>query len=379
MKKSIIIGMLIVVFLIINPQIVQADSLEELQEGLLSELKLDDLDEFMEEMGSDISFYELIQQIIDVGWGVDTMEMLARWLWKQMFFELSASRKLILEVLLITFCFSLLKNTAGSFGNTYMSEISFMLVYSILAVLILKSVYIFQSIVSQTLEQCVSFMKMFLPCFCTGMFFSSNTYSMAGFYQLTFLVIYLVEGAFYKVLLPFIHMYILVQIFNHFFEEGQFGNLAELFETLINWGLRISVMIVVSLSTVQSLINPAKDRLAQGAVGKAASIIPALGNIIGNVGELLLGTGMIIKNAVGIGGIFVLILIGSGPLLKTICLGFTYKIMAAVTEPLADKRISKCMKVMAKGVLMYTKLLGEGMLLFLIMIAIVVSATSFTY
>ena len=372
-------GLLIVFFLIINPTIVQAASVEDMQEDLLSEIEFDSLDEFMEEMGSDISFYELIQQIVDEGWGVDTIEVLTRWLWKQVFFELSASKKLILEVLLITFCFSLLKNTAGSFGNAYMSEISFMLVYSILAVLLLKSVYIFQNIVAQALEQCVNFMKMFLPCFCTGMLFSSNTYSMAGFYQLTFLVIYLVERAFNMVLLPFIHIYILLQIFSHFFEEGQFGNLAELFETAINWGLRISVTIMLSLSTVQNLINPAKDRLAQGTLGRAASAIPALGNIIGNVGELLLGSGMIIKNAIGIGGILVLMLIGCGPFVKTVCLGFIYKIIAAVTEPWADKRISNCMKALSKGVLLYTKLLGEGILLFLVMIALAVSATSFIH
>ena len=379
MKKSLIIGILMVVCLMINPQTVWATSIEEVEEELLSELKLDNLDEFMEEIGSEVSFYELIKQIMDMGWGVDTIEVLTRWLWKQIFLELSASKKLILEVLLITFCFSLLKNTAGSFGNAYMSEISFMLVYSILAVLLLKSVFVFQSIVADALGQCVSFMKMFLPCFCTGMLFSSNTYSMAGFYQLAFLVIYLIEGAFNKVLLPFIHIYILLQIFNHFFEEGQFANLAELFETMINWGLKISVTIVLSLSTVQNLINPAKDRLAQGALGRTASAIPALGNIIGNMGELLLGAGMIIKNAVGIAGIIVLILITCGPLLKTLCLGFTYKIMAAIMEPLTDKRISNCVKALARGVLLYTKLLGEGMLLFLVMIAIAVSATSFVY
>lgn len=379
MKKSILIGSLMIFFLMINPQIVGASSVETVQEELLSELELEHLDDFMEEIGSDVSFYELIKQIMDAGWGIDSIEVLTRWLWKQMFSELTVNKKLILEILLIAFCFSLLKNTAGSFGSAYMSEISFMLVYAILAVLILKSVYIFQGIVAQTLERCVSFMKMFLPCFCTGLVLSSNTYSMAGFYQLAFLVIYLVEGAFKNILLPFVHIYILLQIFNHFFEEGQFGNLAELFETVISWGLKASVTIVLSLSVVQNLINPVKDRLAQGTLGRAASAIPALGSLIGNAGELLLGTGMMIKNTVGIAGILVLALLGCGPLLKTICMGFTYKIVAAITEPLADKRISNCMKALAKGVLLYTRLLGEGLLLFLVMIGIVISATSFSY
>ena len=379
MNKSIIIGLFIVFFVMINPYALQAASLEDVQEELLVQLELENLDTFMKEMGSDVSFYELIQQITAMGWGVDSIEVLTRWAWKQMFFELSESKKLILEVLLITFCFSLLKNTAGSFGNGYTSEISFMLVYAILAVLLLKSVYIFQTIVAQALGQCVSFMRLFLPCFCTGMFFSSNNYSMAGFYQLTFLVIYLVEEIFNKVLLPFIHINVLLCIFNHFFEEGQFSNLAELFETMINWGLKISVTMILSFSTVQNLINPAKDRIAQGTLGKAASVIPTIGTIIGNVGELLLGAGMIIKNAVGIAGILVIVVIGAGPLIKTICLGFTYRILAAVTEPLADKRISNCMKALAKGVLLYTKLLGESLVLFLVLIAMTVSATSFIH
>lgn len=379
MKKGFVIGIVLVFFLLVKPQVVWADSAKELQEELLMELELENLNQFMKEAGSQLSFYELVKEIIDTGWGIDTIETLTRWLWEQMFLELSANKELFLEILLIAFCFSLLKNTVGTFESAYVADISFMLVYSVLAVLLLKSVYIFQSIVTQTLDKCIEFMKIFLPCFCTGMFLSSNTYSMAGFSQLAFLVIYLVEGAFKAVLLPCVHIFILLQIFNHFFEEGQFANLAELFETVINWGLRVSVTCVLSLSAVQNLINPAKDRLAQGTLERVTSAIPALGNIVGNVGELLLGTGIIIKNAIGVAGILALILIGSGPLLKTICLGLTYKIMAAVTEPLADKRISNCMKSVAKGVLLYTKLLGEGLLLFLVMIGIAVSATSFAY
>lgn len=388
MKK--IIGMIVVVLLCLveRPQEIWAFEVQEnnaiedwnvMQEEMLKELEFEHLDSFMEEIGSDVTFYELFMQILEEGWGIDAMEKLVRWLWEQLFSELYANKKMFLEVLLITVCFSLLKNTAGSFGNAYMSDVCFLLVYSVLAVLLLKSVYIFQNIVADALEQCVSFMKVFVPCFCTGMFLSSNTYSSTGFYQLAFLVIYLVEDAFKVILLPCIHVYILLQIFNYFFEEGQFGHLAGLLETVVNWGLKIAVTAVLGLSAVQNLINPVKDRMVQGTIGRTTAAIPALGNIVGNVGELLLGTGMIIKNGIGVAGMAVLILIGIGPLAKTGIMALSYKIMAAVTEPLADKRISNCIMALSKGVLLYTKLLGEGMVLFLVMIAIVLSATSFVY
>ena len=386
MKRSIGIVGIIFFLLIINPAQIWAVTQEKeetveafMQEDILEELEFESLDNFMKELGKDITFYELLEQILADGWNVDAIEQLTKWLWGQLFSELHANKKLFLEVLLITFCFSLLKNSVGTFGSAYMSDSCFLLVYSVLAVLLLKSVYLFQYIVAETLEQCVTFMKIFVPCFCTGMFFSSNTYSSSGFYQLAFLVIYLVEGAFKIFLLPCIHMYILLQVFNHFFEEGQFGNFAELLETIVNWGLRIALTAVLGLSAVQNLINPVKDRMAQGAIGRTAAAIPAVGNVVGSVGELILGTGMMIKNGIGVAGIVVLVLIGRGPLIKTCLLAFSYKIMAAVTEPLSDRRISSCIMVLSKGTLLYTRLLGEGMVLFLVMIALAVSATSFVY
>ena len=348
-------------------------------EKLMEELDFSGLDSFLEDFESDITFYELVVQIMEEGWGADSIEMLTRWLWKQIFSELQANKTLFLEVVLIAFCFSLLKNTAGSFGNVYISDACFLMVYSVLALLLFKSMYIFQSIVAESLGQCVSFMQMFVPCFCTGMFLTSNVHASAGFYQLAFLAIYLVEWAFETVLLPCIHIYVLLQIFNHFFEEGQFGNLAELVETVINWGIKASMTIILGLSAVQNLMNPVKDRMTQGTLSKAVSAIPGVGNAVGGMGEVLLGSGMMIKNGIGLAGIVILILIGIGPLLKTGCLTLSYKVMAAVTEPLTDKRISSCIKDLSIGAILYMKLLGYSLMLFFVMIAIAVSATSFVY
>ena len=42
-----------------------------------------------------------------------------------------------------------------------------------------------------------------------------------------------------------------------------------------------------------------------------------------------------------------------------------YKLAAAVTEPVSDKRISGCLKGLANGGMLYVKLLGYSVLLFL--------------
>lgn len=346
---------------------------------LLGELELENLDSFLEESGVSMTFYELLEKIIEQGWGIESITDIIYWMRDLLFAEISANKMLFLEVLLITFCFSLLKNSAGNFGSSYISDVCFLLVYSVVALMLLKSMYTFQGIVTNTIERSVSFMRVFVPCFCTGMFFSSNVYTSAGFYQIAFMVIYLVEWVFEKILLPCIHVYVLLQIFNHFFEETQFGNLADLLETLVNLGLKIALTMVCGLSVVQNLINPVKDRLSQGTAAKVASVIPGVGGAANGISEVLLGAGMIIKSGIGIAGIVVLICIGIGPLLKTGIITLLYKIMAAVVEPLSDKRISGCMKQLSNAAYLYMRIQSCCLMLFFVTIALAVSASSFTF
>jgi len=351
----------------------------ELVGELLGELELDSLDSFLEESGVSMTFYELLEKIIDQGWGVESITDIAYWARDLLFAEISANKMLFLEVILITFCFSLLKNSAGNFGSSYISEVCFLLVYSVLALMLLKSMYSFQGIVAGTIERSVSFMRVFVPCFCTGMFFSSNAYTSVGFYQIAFFMIYLVEWAFKRVLLPCIHVYVLLQIFNSFFEEAQFGNLADLLQTIGNWGLKAAVTAVFGLSAVQNLINPVKDRMSQGVVTKAVSVIPGVSGVANSAGEILLGSGMIIKSGIGIAGMVVILCIGAGPLIKTGVITMLYKVMAAVVEPLSDKRISDCIRQLSNAALLYMRIQGYCLILFFVTIALAVAATGFVF
>ena len=352
---------------------------DELVRDLLGELDLNSLDGFLEESGVSMTFYELFEKIVDQGWGIESISDLIYWIRDLLFKEISANKMLLLEVILITFCFSLLKNSAGNFGSSYISDVCFLMVYSVLALMLLKSVYMLQDAVADSIGRSVSFMRMFVPCFCTGMFLTSNVYVSAGFYQIAFIVIYLAQWVFEQVLLPCIHVYVILQIFNSFFEETQFGNLAELLEMVVNWGMKAAVTAVLGLSVVQNLINPVKDRMSQGTLAKVTSMIPGVGSAANGVGEVLLGSGLIIKSGIGIAGIIVLLCIGIGPLLKTGIITLLYKIMAAVVEPLSDKRIAGCIRQLSEAAMLYVRVQGYCVLMFFVTIALTVAATGFAF
>lgn len=87
-------------------------------------------------------------------------------------------------------------------------------------------------------------------------------------------------------LLPFIRVYVVTELFNHFFEDEKFQNFTELLAGVISWGMKSAMMAVLGLNVMQGLLAPAKDRLLNGAVSRAAMMIPGWGMCLEESGSL---------------------------------------------------------------------------------------------
>ncbi len=341
----------------------------------LEKLDFDDLDELLEQevfagQREKVKFSDIVEVLLTEGiQGVDG-ELLKNWISDAFIYELAENRQVLAQVVLLAVVFSVLHNFTGTFQGGYIANLLFLMVYCVMAVLLLATFLDFGDLVEDTLSQSVDFMKMLVPTFCFSMIFAAGTESAAGFYQLAFLVIYLIQWLFLNILSPMVHMYVLIELFNHFYEDEKFQNLSELLHSAIRISMKTAGTIVVGLNVVQGLILPAKDRLFGSATLKAASAIPGIGNTIGNVGEMLLGAGALIKNCVGVAALLVLVIIGIIPILKILLLSLMYKVAAVVVEPVADKRFAGCLRGMAEGGVLYLQLLVYATALFFVTIAL---------
>ena len=346
----------------------------------LEKLDFDDLDELVEqemfaEQREKIKFSDIVEALLTEGiQGVDG-ELLKNCISDAFIYELAENRQVLAQVVLLAVVFSVLHNFTGTFQSGYIANLLFLMVYCVMAVLLLTAFLDFGDLVEDALSQGVDFMKMLVPTFCFSMIFAAGTESAAGFYQLAFLVIYLIQWLFLNILSPMVHIYVLIELFNHFYEDEKFQNLSELLHSAIRISMKMAGTIVVGLNVVQGLILPAKDRLFGSATLKAASAIPGLGNTIGNVGEMLLGAGALIKNCVGVAALLVLVLIAIIPIFKILLLSLMYKVAAVVVEPVADKRFAGCLKGMAEGGVLYLQLLVYATALFFVTIALTTGAS----
>lgn len=359
---------------------VAAGQEEEYENTMLEKIGIEKIQEFLNDSDEfkDVSFLDLVLSIMEDNGEFDK-EDIGAWLKNALCREFLENKSLLIQVLLISIAFGILKNFTELFDNAYVSELCFIMVYAVLVILLMKSFLIMNTLTKDTLENTIEFMQTLIPVYCMSMAFSNGTTTAAGFYELTFLIIYLVQWVILFVLVPLVQIMVMFEFMNHLMDGEKFSKMTELLEEGIRFALKLISSVVIGLNVIQSLIQPAADKLKGSVLSKTASAIPGIGNSIRAVSEIIVGTGTLVKNSVGVAAMLLLFGICFLPVLKMGVMAFFYKLSAALVEPIADKRISGTMDGVCRGSILLAKIMLTSVLLFLITIAMITASTSFIH
>ncbi len=192
-------------------------------------------------------------------------------------------------------------------------------------------------------------MKLLVPVFCATLAFSTGVFTSQAASATLLMILALADYFIIAVLLPGIHLYMMSVLANHLTEEEPLGRLSDLLARGIRFAIKAVLGFVAGISVLQSMIG---------------------------VTETVLGAGNVIKNAVGTGGMIVILLLCAAPLIRVLLSALCYRAGAAIVEPAADKRIVRCLSDTAEGITMLFQALAAGAVLFLLALAILVRATS---
>lgn len=291
--------------------------------------------------------------------------------------EIRTNRQNMMHILVLVLLFCVLQNFLELTDNSYISELCYMLTYLVMMLLLLKSFSVTAQIVRDMLDTVTGFMRMLLPAYLGVMVFTGSAMSAMSFYELTFFILYGIEMIMTYFLLPLISVYVLFQLANYTLKDEVFSKTADLIHDLFGWGAKIIVTLVVGLNVVQSMIAPAVDYASRTTLTKSLGLIPGIGGAASAIGDILIGSGMVIKNSVGVAAIFLLLFLTLVPFIKVLIITFLYKCMAALLEPIADKRIAKAMAGMATGGGMLMRMITTTVFMIFITIAMISATSSF--
>lgn len=351
--------------------------LQETMDGYLEELDFSDIDTMLEQQNGteELDFKGLVEKLvngeeIDKGWLLD--ELLS-----VVFSEVAEFRGTLVQMVLLCIVFAILYNFANVFENPSVTEISFYMVYMLLLVLLMRSFFILRDISVTVISHMMDFLKVMIPTFTASMAFSGQITTAAGFYDLTFILIYALEWLMQYLIIPAVQIYVALELINHLTEEDMISRMTALVKSGILWCMKCLFTIVVGINVVQNLLTPVIDTFKSGIIAKTAGLVPGLGTSINAVTEIMVGSGIIIKNGIGVAAILILLVLCSGPLIKVWVMTFLYKLLEAMIQPVADKRMIGCIGSAGEGGRLLGKVVVTTTVMFLVTIAMITAATTF--
>ena len=352
---------------------VDSDTWKENETQLMQELPLSEIQDVLD-AGEDyqINFSSLLRQLLN-GEEPDKETVFRKGI-EFVFRDLMEYRMLLFQILTLTLAFSFLHHFMYLFENDQVSRMCFYLYFLVLMTLLMKSYLLTHDLLRQVLEQQVNFMNALLPAFCMTMVFASAQTTAAVFYQLSLLVIYLVERVMLTFVVPGIHIFVALAMLDHMTERRLISRLVRLLKKFLIWSMRILLAGVTGMNVIETMIAPSMDNLKKLSVTRTLGMIPGLGNTAEAVSNMFLGSALVIKNGIGAAALVILALICLVPFLKLAVITLFFKAAGALIQPIADVRVCGCISSMGEGTGLLLRALTTGMLLFMITIAVVVTA-----
>jgi stage III sporulation protein AE len=289
--------------------------------------------------------------------------------------EIKAHIGTFVKLISIALIAAIFTNLSMAFKNNQVSETGYYVTYLLLFGLIISTFISASKVASMVIGQILDFMKALVPSYFMSVAFCSGSMSSFVFYKAALVLISLVDLIIIKLVIPLINFFLIIVLANNLSKEDMLSKLAELIETIIRWLLRSLLAAVIGFQAIQGLVVPVADQVKRSAIYKASSALPGVGNAIESVAETVIGSGVLLKNAIGAAGLVVIIVICSVPIIQLGTVAFIYKFSCAALQPISDKRIVECVSASAKSVQMLLQAVVVGAILFLISVTIVAIST----
>lgn len=351
-------------------------SQEEIQDSLIDKFDFSEIDNMLAEIfpHEKLNVREVLGGLItgDLEFSFGLIKQLVV---DQFTYEIRNSRSGMIHILLLVIVASIFTNFSSVFKTTQVAEISFSMLYMFLITICLSNFRILVDAAAMNLERLLEFMKLLGPVYFFSVALATGSSTSVIFYQLVLLLIFFVEILILNFLIPITQIYLMIRILSELSPEIHLTKFAELIETIVSWTLKTLLAGVVGLNVIQGLLSPAIDAVQRSLITKGSGAIPIIGDAIGGTVEVVLGTAVLIRNGIGVVGMIACLVICLVPLIQMAVTALLYQLIAALIQPISDKRMVDCVSSIADGSKMLLRIVFTTGVLFLLTIAVVASTT----
>lgn len=325
-----------------------------------------------------ISFGDLMKKLV-TGRLSEVFTDLADVIRSALFSEIRTNSSLMGQIIVLAFIGAVFSNFSGIFGSGQVSETGFYVVYLLIMTFLAASFFASVQVADSVLDDILEFMKVLLPAYFMAVAMAGGSFTSAGLCGFTFAAIGLVQTIFSGLLIPLMRVYMMMVLAGNLYKEDMISKMTELLKQFILWTVKTMVGLILGFHLIQGLVLPQADALKNASAMRALQMIPGIGSGAGAVSQIVMGSGILIKNTAGAAAVVVLLVMAAVPVIKLLILMLLYHVTAAVMQPVCDKRLVACISETAAGHGLLLKMVGYSLALFALTIAILCISTNAAY
>lgn len=365
-----------------------ADSGEELDQAA-KDLGIQDEMEGMQQFLNDVmgqqdngmgnfTFWGLMKELVK-GNLTGILEQVGAGIRNTLFSEVNKGGHMLFQVAAIGIIGAVFSNVSSVFKGGQISDTGFFVTYLLLFTCLASSFAASLQVAAQVLGQILEFMRLLMPAYFMSVAFSGGSMSALALYEGMLGAVTVVQWLCSTLLLSMVKIYVLMVLGSHVVKEALLTKLTELLEQSVGWILKTLTGLVLGFHLIQAMILPYADAAGQTGMKRLIEIIPGLGQGAGAMAQMVLGSGVLIKNTMGAAAVVVLAVVTVVPVIKLMVLMVLYQCVAAVMQPVCDKRVVSCVSGVSRGHKMLIQIVLYSTFLFMISIAITCASTNVNY
>lgn len=274
--------------------------------------------------------------------------------------EVKSGLKSLISILVIIIIHSILKSISESLENDNISKLIYYVQYIAIVTVVMSNFSDIINLIKDTNQNLVGFMNSLIPILVSLMLYTGSIATTSILEPIILFMINFIGNLVQDILIPIILIITSISIISKISDKVQIEKISKFLKSSTIWFLGLVLTIFVGVVSLEGTLSSSVDGItAKTAKTLVSSAVPVVGKILGDVVDSVLGCGLILKNAVGFVGVIIIVGICILPILKLSVLTFFYKLVASISEVIADSKI--------------VKLLDEISDIFKILLAILVS------
>ncbi len=300
--------------------------------------------ENIEMLFGDFSFQDVVEDIVSGTFSPDSQNLINT-LISLFLGELKTAFALIGSIAALILISAFINNLHQSFGKNAVSRATGLAVFVYIAAI---SATAFQSAayyVTSTLGDITLFVHSIIPSMAALCLSGGEVATATMAHPVIFFICSAAGTLIKNIITPLVLLRAVCTLLCAVTGNSSLNEFSELFTKLHKTLLSLSMSLFAGILGISSFAAASFDNLAARGVKFAISAsVPVVGGSISEAMSSVAGSAMLLKNAVGLGGVVVVFAMFALPLLKIWALSLAFRITAAFTAPVSEKRVSETLR-----------------------------------